>query len=440
MFHVKHRTLFTNRCAGLASAARLWQAGRMKNPHELARRAALAATLALPFFQFYGRAIADSLVCLIDIAFLTVSFRAHDVSWAKRPWVTAAGLIWLWQLASSALHGPLHSFGEALVMVRFFILVAALESWVLPGTRARQALWAVFVALAGWTVAQLWQQYLTGVNINGYPRWPDGSLTGPFYKPRAGEVFLLVALPGLLPLVLMGLRAGGRARLIGAILTLLVTVTTMILIGQRMPNLLLLLGLIFTALIERRFRLPLALALGVAVIALAALPLISPPTWNKLVLHFIAQMSHFAASPYGQLYTRAAVMIEAHPLTGFGFEGFKDYCGIPAYFHGFPALGLADAFNGGLKACNLHPHNYYLQLGTMAGLPGIVLFIVLVMLWLTTSFRALAGSGAVATMLCVALAVMFWPIASTSALFTPDTAGWVFLITGWALAAAHNKS
>jgi hypothetical protein len=35
---------------------------------------------------------------------------------------------------------------------------------------------------------------------------------------------------------------------------------------------------------------------------------------------------------------------------------------------------------------------------------------------------------------------MFWPIASTSALFTPDTAGWVFLITGWALAAAHNKS
>jgi len=411
----------------------------MKNPHELARRAALAATLALPFFQFYGRAISDILICLIDVGFLAICWRTRDFAWVRRPWVIVAGLIWLWQLVASALYGPFHSFAEALVMVRFFVLVAALEHWVLPGPKGRQALFAVFVLLAGWTVVEVWQQYLTGVNINGFPRWPDGSLTGPFYKPRAGEIFLLVALPGLLPLVLIGLR-GRRARVVGAIVLLLVTVGTMILIGQRMPNLLLLLGLVFTGCIERRFRLPLLIALGAAVAGLAALPLVSPPTWNKLVLHFIAQMSHFAASPYGQLYTRATVMIEAHPLTGFGFEGFKDFCGNPAYFKGLPALGVPAASNGGLAACNLHPHNYYLQLGTMAGLPGLGLFVLLVIVWMCTIIGGgLARRGAVGAMLCVTMAVIFWPIASTSALFTPDTAGWVFLLAGWALAATQHR-
>jgi len=411
----------------------------MKNLPIIARRGALAATLALPIFEFYGRAIADALVCLIDLAFLSVCWRNHGFAWVRRPWVPIAGAIWLWQLLASALNGPLHSYGEALVMVRYFILVAALENWVLPAPRARQAIFAVFALLAGWTLLEVWQQYLTGTNINGFPRWPDGSLTGPFLKPRAGEVFLLVALPGLLPLVLMGLRAGDRLRTIGAVALLLLTVATMILIGQRMPNLLLLLGLVFTAAIERRFRLPLLAALGLAAIALAALPLISPPTWGKLVLHFIAQMSHFAASPYGQLYTRALVMMQAHPWLGFGFDGFKDFCGDTSFFHGLPALGLPNATNGGIAGCNLHPHNYYLQLGTMGGLPALAAFIALVALWLATVWRRRpAPRGAVAAMLGVTMAVMFWPIASTSALFTPDTAGWVFLLTGWALADARR--
>jgi O-antigen ligase len=412
----------------------------MKNPQELARRAAIACLLALPFFLFYGRAIADSLIVLIDVAFIAVSWRTRDFAWARQGWVVVAGVIWAIQLVSSVIHGPWHSVAEALVMVRFFLLVAALQCWVLIGPRARQALWFVFVSLAGWTVLQVWQQYLTGTNVNGFARWPDGSLTGPFYKPRAGEILLLVALPGLLPGVLMGLRSNVRLRRIAAVALLVITVATMILIGQRMPNLLLLLGLLLTACIERRFRLPLLGALCAAGLAVAALPIMSPPTWNKLVLHFIAQMSHFAASPYGELYTRAAVMIQAHPLLGIGFEGFKDFCGNPSYFHGLPALGLPDAINGGLQGCNLHPHNFYLQVGTMGGLPALLLFTVLLGLWATQLLRAnLLRCGPVPKMLAVTAAVIFWPLASTSSLFTPDTGGWVFLIMGWALAYAESK-
>jgi O-antigen ligase len=309
-----------------------------------------------------------------------------------------------------------------------------LEAWVLAAAPARRALWVVFLALAVWTASQCWEQYLTGHNLMGFPRWPDGSLTGPFYKPRAGEIFLYLALPGLLPVVLRWVN--GRQWGAGVAL-LLFTLTTMILIGQRMPNLLFVFALCITGVLVRRFRLPLAIALGAGALALAALPVISPPTFAKLVVHFVRQMSDFRASPYGELYTRASVMIAAQPWLGFGFDGFKDFCGRPEYFHGWPGLGIPDADNGGVAGCNLHPHNYYLQIGTMAGLPGLLLFVAMVAVWLRRMVTALRPAGdAVQAMLFVALCVVLWPFASTSALFTPDTSGWVFLLVGWALAAS----
>ncbi len=409
-------------------------------PEILLRRAALLATLLLPFFLFYGRAVADVLVCVTDLLFLARSFLAADWAWLRRPWVPVAGLIWLWQLVASIHAGPMSNIVEALVMLRLPVYVAALESWVLTSEASRAALWRVIAGLAVWEASQAWEQYLTGHNLTGSARWPDGSLTGPFYKPRAGEIFLFVALPGLLPVVLRCIARRERWAWPAGLALLLLTLTTMILIGQRMPNLLFLFGLVITGLLVKKFRAPLLIAIAVGAAAVAALPVISPPTFFKLVTHFVSQMSHFAASPYGQLYTRASVMIAAHPLLGLGFNGFRDFCGTPAYFHGWPGLGIPNATNGGPAGCNLHPHNYYMQLGTMAGVPGLLLFITLAVMWLRKMASALAPSrDPVQAMLFVTCCVIFWPLASTSGMFTFDTAGWVFMFTGWGLAASAAR-
>jgi O-antigen ligase len=399
-------------------------------------RAAVLTVVILPFFLFYGRGISDILVCLTDLLFLAHCLRTRSWRWTRRLWVPLAGLLWLIQLIAAIHLGPAKNIAESALMVRLLLYVAALEDWVLTGAWARKALWAVFAGLAGWTVLECWQQFLFHTNINGFPRWPDGSLTGPFYKPRAGEVFLFVALPGLLPIVLRAINHKTRAVWAAGLGLLLFTVATMILIGQRMPNALFLLGLCVAGLMVKRFRAPLLVAVALGVAAIAALPVISPPTFGKLVLETSRQISHFAESPYGQLYTRASVMIADRPWTGFGFEGFKDYCGLPEYFHGWPAYGIPDASNGGLRGCNLHPHNYYLQIGTMAGLPGLAAFIAMALLWLGKIGRRLRPSAEpIQTMVFATCVVIFWPIASTSALFTFDTAGWVLLLTGWGLAA-----
>jgi O-antigen ligase len=395
---------------------------------------AVVLTLLLPFFLFYGRALAEIDVCLVDVCFLIQAGLNRDWGWTKEKWVWLAAGLWGWQLVASLVNGPVHSVLEGALIIRLFLFTAALEAWVLRGPRARRALWLVLAGLGAWTLIECWQQFLFHHNITGYPRWPDGALTGPFYKPRAGEIFMFVGLSGLMPLVLILLRQK-RGQVFGGVAVALL-LATMVLIGQRMPNLILLLGLFITALLVKRLRGPLAGALLVGAGTVLLLPHISPATHAKLVTHFAQQMGNFFGSAYGQLYTRA-VMVAAHPILGFGFEGFKDFCPDPRYFHEIPGVPAAD--NGGAEACNLHPHNYYLQIAVMAGLPGLVMFCSMVALWLVKMGRALRpAQNAVQAMLFVVACAMFWPIASTSSMFTFDTAGWIFMFLGFGLAASSD--
>lgn len=401
---------------------------------------ALAAVLLLPLFLLYGRAIADILVSLTGLLFLLHSTLARDWAWLRRPWVMLAAAFWALQLGSTLVSGDTASVLQALGVIRLFIFVAALEAWVLPDARGRHWLWLVMLVLAVWTGVQCWEQYATGHNLMGYPRWGDGALTGPFYKPRAGGVFLMLSLLGALPCLVRALQRGDARSSVLGVAGFIVVLTTMILIGQRMPNLLLLLGFGLTALMIPRLRRPLLVVAVVGVAALLALPVISPPTYAKLVLKFAEQMSHFPNSPYGELYIRAAVMIAANPWIGLGFDGFRHFCTSPVYFHDLPAIGVTNT-NIGADACNIHPHNYYMEIGTMAGLTGLALFVAMVVLWLRRIAAGLQPSAdPMRAMLLVTVCVIFWPFASTSSLFTFDTAGWAILAAGWGLASARISS
>jgi len=343
-------------------------------------------------------------------------------------------------LCSALGPGGTPSLLQALLAGRFFLFAAALGDWVLVPAAMRRRLWLAYAASAAWIALEAWQQYLLGANVFGTPRWEDGALTGPFTKPRAGAAFALVLFPALVPPV-MALLGGGWGRRIGALALAAGGVATMVLIGQRMPALLMLLGLIVCAALLQRLRPVVAGAVAAGALLLAATPAVSPPTFGKLVLHFSEQIAHFPASPYGLLYTRATVMAEAHPLLGLGFRGFRNACNEPRYQGGIPALGIADTRNGGRQACNLHPHNFYLEAATSAGLPGLALFAALALTWLATLGHGLVRDPAPLRVALFATAFMaLWPLASTSEFFSVPNCGWLFLALGWGFAeAAHCK-
>lgn len=405
--------------------------------------------LLLPVLLFRTRALADADLSVVAVLFLIRSAVTRDWDWLRARWVQCGLGLWGLMVLSSLLAGPRESVVQALVAARFFVFAAGLAYWVLVGARLRRMLGTVCALLAGWTILECWEQYLTGINLFGYSRWGDGALTGPFYKPKAGNALLMVLFPGLMPVVLrLTQQREQRPRLVGLGL-LGLSLATFILIGQRMSTLLACMGLVLTALLVRRMRWPVlgALALGGAV--LAALPVLSPPAYAKLVVRFSDQLAHFASSSYGQIYARAGAMITAHPWFGLGFDGFRLHCLDPRYLHGFPALGLSFV-PPATEGCNLHPHNYYLQVATAAGLPGLVLFLAMIGCWFALLVRPhLPARGAERVsvvpdtvpattenaMLLVACCVQLWPLASTSALFSLPSGGWVFLIAGWGLAA-----
>lgn len=399
--------------------------------------AATGAVLLLPVALLYARAIGDAVLCAIVILFLVSRAACRDLSWLRTPWTRLALWFWGWMLLCTLLGAAVPPLEQALASVRFFLLVPALESWVLKDPRVRRWLWYVILAAALWILLECWQQYALGLNIFGYPRWIDGALTGPFRGPVAGPTFLWVFFPAFLPVCFALLKRPDRLGRLFGVAVLVIAALTMILIGQRMPALLMTLGLCVSALLFRQARLPVLLTIGAGIGLLALLPVVSPPTSVKLVVFFTYQMEHFWASPYGLIFARAVTMIQAHPWFGLGWDGYRNFCMDPAYLTGLSWLPVSNP--AGIEGCTIHPHNYWLQIATSCGLPGTVLFGVLVVTWVRYIRR---GAGYLANdrqaALLVIVCAAMWPIASTTSLFTVPNAGWFFLMVGWGLAEAHH--
>jgi O-antigen ligase len=386
-------------------------------------RVALAATLILPPVLLYSRAIGDALLSLVAILFLARSCALRNWRWLNTAHARLALLFWLWLVACTLLVGTHRELGEALVVVRLFLV----------GRDQRRQLWIVVLAVGIWTVLETWQQYLLGANMFGYPRWGSGVLTGPFAGPRAGATLQMLYLLAFLPPAMDWLgRQSLPARLAGALL-LFGTMLTEVLIGQRMPMLLLLFSVCLTGLVVQRFRWPIAIALVAIIVAIAATPVLSPVTYDTLVVVFFDRMRDFWDTPYAWLYERAIVMIQAHPWLGLGFDGFRDNCMDPRYLKAVAWLPVTDIDNP--QGCSIHPHNYWLQIATSNGLAGVLLFAALSVTWLARIGNGLlSGARPIQVALFVTLCTMLWPIASTTSLFTLPNAGWVFLTIGWGLA------
>ena len=405
------------------------------------RQTAVAAALLLPAALLYTRAGSEILIGLIDGLFLVRSCLRRRWSWLGDRWVGAAGLWWAWLILCStplpllALgSGGSASWMQALLAGRFFLLAAALSSWVLREERIRRVLLGVMAVCAGWIMLECWQQYVSGRNVAGWPRWIDGALTGPFREPRAGPALVLLLFPVLLPITSHLVNGSTRlARLAGALMFAL-AIATMVLIGQRMPALLTGLGLLACGVVVPRLRVVVLAAASGAALLVTALPIVSEPTFQKLVVHFADQMRHFSQSSYGQLYVRATAIGLAHPIVGLGFDGFRHACAQPEYQHGIRWLGMIDA--AGPSGCNIHPHNHYLEALTSGGLPGMVLFSLLVVLWLIALGRGMVVHPTPERVGCfIGVLLGVWPLASTSAFFTLPNAGWLFVVLGMGLAA-----
>ncbi len=420
-------------------------------------RLIVAAALACPVFLTHGRGLAEAAIDVAALAFLLRSAAARAWDWLRRPWILPALLWWAWLSLCSLPFGPFGAGGwpdlmQALATLRFLLFAACLQHVALRDPVPRRAMRWLLTACCLYIAGQLLLQALTGHNLFGMPRFHDGTLTGPYDKPRAAAPLSRLLLPVMLAAAAWILsarpRLGTAARYALAMLPLLAGLAVMVLAGQRMPMLLTLLGLLVAGLLLRGLRLPLLVALGLAPALVALSALVSPHSFAHLVTLFDQQMSHFRQSPYGLIYTRALAIAVSNPLTGLGFDGFRNGCADPAYFRAWPPWGAGPDLGdgGGAAICVQHAHNHLLQALTDAGVPGLLLFAAMVLAWLWSLGRGLAAGGrsgvpsvhqAWRVGLFAAVFIQEWPIASASAFTNLPLGGWFFLLLGVGLSDAY---
>jgi O-antigen ligase len=398
------------------------------------------AVLAMAPCMLHAFVLAEAAIAIIGVAFLLRCALLRDWGWARRGWFPLAMVWWLW-LVFCSLPGigrsGLPSLMQGIVVVRYLVLAAALEHHVLRDRTTRVWLWRVIAACAAYIALQAVLQAVTGHNLYGNGRWVDGELTGPFYKPRAAAPLSRLLFPALLPPVAMLLaRRTTRASVAAAVLTAAALISV-VLIGQRMPLLLTLMGLVVSALFLPVMRRAVLAAILTGAVLIAASAVVVPPTFYRLVTKFSEQMENFPQSPYGLLAARAVAIEEAHPWMGRGFNGFRTGCAEPRYFRGWTWPKNPADNGGGLAGCNIHPHNHYLQAMTDSGLPGLALWSLMVLAWMVTLGRGLwRRPEALRVGLFVAALVQQWPIASTSSAFAIEIGGLFFLLLGFGLAEA----
>lgn len=405
------------------------------------RRVVTGLVIPMPLLLLYALAPAEIVMTGVAVLFAVHCIMCRDWCWLRQAWVIVAGLLWGDIVLSSAMTGTVHTVMQALCLVRYFVFVAALQHWVLPDPHIRGVLLRAYGAVALWLVVGCWQQYLCGRNFMGYGRWEDGALLGPLWAPRAGQALVMTGLPTLFPYAIrLAMREGGRGRVMAAGL-LLGLVLTMVLVAQRMPLLCLLAGMAAVGIVVPRLRGGVVAVVLLGAVGIGLSPVLAPQAYHKLVVNFLMHMQGFAQSPYGMLFIRAGVMIWHHPWLGLGFDGFRHACPDPAYFHGLPWLGVAEGTYGGAGGCNLHPHNYYLLMGTMGGVPAMILFIAMAICWLKAICAGIIPMrDPQRLMLAITCGIVFWPVQSTSSFLTQPSAGWMFMAIGWALAACPVAS
>lgn len=410
----------------------------------LLHRVALGLVLLLPWFLIHVRAATEIGIDAVGLCFLVRCAAERRWRWLVQGWMPIGLAWWGWLVACTLLNvaGPGQDAGallQAVLVARFLLFAAALEHWALQGARDRRwLLWSLNGATI-YVAAQTLLQFATGHNLFGVPRSGDGELTGPFTRPQAAPTFVRMIYPVLLPPAGKLLARGTwAARLAGAGL-IVGAVAIIVLIGQRMPVLLAVLGLAVAAMLLPRLRGPAAAAVVAGGVLITASIVVSPPTFYRLVTKFSQQVGHFAASPYGLIAERAVVIVEQNPWTGRGYDGYQTGCPQPRYFQqwhwpGQPAAPDPTA----AELCLTHPHSLYLQAATDAGLPGLALFCWLAAAWLRRLGRGLWRDPAPLRVgLFVALLIQEWPIASTSPLVSLPIGGWFFLLLGFGLAEAR---
>ena len=143
-------------------------------------------------------------------------------------------------------------------------------------------------------------------------------------------------------------------------------------------------------------------------------------------------------SGYNRLFQTAITMWKEQPIFGFGYKSFRIKCW---YMLVKDNIERETTKKSQKIACGNHPHNYYLELLSEAGIVGTSLIIVFFLILLKDSFYFLKEYNSkinseitLIIPIIIAIFLEIWPLRSSGSFFTTGNATFLWLLVGILLA------
>lgn len=385
-------------------------------------------TALVPVGVAIGNAAAEIIVAFIVILFLANTIKTRDFSWLKRDWVLALLALWLYGCARSVFtDNPGKTFIDALPWIRFILFAVALESWILIDEKWRNLLLKTGFLALGWLAADAIFQYINGTDLFGRPIAATHRLTASYSKPIVGITLAWLFMPFLLGQI-------GKKKFIQALGFGVLTLTAILLSGERMALIFSLASLILVIFFIRRLRKIGSIALFVFAIGMIGLMAMKPSLYDRQVKSTIATISHLADSPYGVIWHSAFNIVKDDPVFGIGMGNFRLVCPDSRY-------GFDEPQGQDYPRCASHPHNIYLEWLVEGGFIALAGFILAMFFVFRRFFNNLSANrdNYLFIALAITLAMRLWPIASTTSFFHGWSAVPFWLTLGWGLVYCRAK-
>ena len=281
-------------------------------------------------------------------------------------------------------------------------------------------------------------QFFNGKDIFGFTSPPQGrKLGGPFGEELiAGGYIQRFSLFAFFTIPIFFYDSLNKFKIFLIPLLLVIFLTGIILSGNRMPFLLYLLMLILVLLFQkqtRKFFFPFIFLISITFVVAFNLNKDVYDNFRNLYSQINKIKTSFISSSFDTnktpLYLR-----EFHSFydtwlmnkyIGGGIKNFRYYC------HLRDKVNKDSKFN-----CNMHPHNYYLEILTETGLVGFSILAIIIILTLYNTFykkyfsRLSLQNNNIIIPFIFLFFIEIFPIKSTGSFFTTGNATYLFLILG----------
>lgn len=384
----------------------------------------------LPALLLFSRAIADTTVVLVGLAFLYRSYRSHDWVWARQGWFRLALLFWGYLLLINVplSSDKLDSLKYAVAFMRWPLFAAALAYWLFCRDCAKRAFLSGLLLTSLSVVLDTGWQYVFGVDWFGIESAMADRLTGPFRNLVPGTLMLRVWFIALFAVFFWQLKQPGR-QLISLLAALLLGLVFMFITGERMALILfsaatlLVLAALYVDYRDQRAHLLAGLGLMAAIILVLMYSV--PATTERSLFSIADKLAGFRSSDYGRVFAAAWQVWQQHMWFGSGLHSYQPVC---------EQMGLLG--KGGIHCT--HPHNLYLLLGAETGVLGLVLFIIMLTAIYIRALKPvlIKQNWLHASLSLSVLTVSFWPLSGGISVFNNWIGALLWLGVGWVLATA----